>query len=233
MPDLSRETLALSGGVADVIWRRSDRARRISLRIDAHTGAVVVTLPPRSTKRAGMSLLTENGSWVSRRLAALPIGVTFCDGATIPIDGVPHPIRHEPGGRGGAWIEGGAIVVSGEAAFVRRRVTDCLKSEARRRLTGYAWAKAAEAGLKPRRIMIKDTRSRWGSCAPDGTLSFSWRLVMAPVHVQIYVAAHEAAHLRHLNHGAAFWALVETLCPAWRTASAWLRDDGPRLLRIG
>jgi predicted metal-dependent hydrolase len=233
MPDLSRESLALPGGVADVIWRRSERARRISLRIDARTGAVVVTLPPRSSKRAGMALLMENGGWVSRRLAALPIGVTFSDGAAVPIEGVPHSIRHRPGGRGGAWIEGGAIVVSGDAAFVRRRVTDCLKNEARRRLTAYAWAKAAEAGLKPRRIMIKDTRSRWGSCAPDGTLSFSWRLVMAPAHVQIYVAAHEAAHLRHLNHGSAFWALVETLCPAWRLASDWLRDDGPRLLRIG
>ncbi len=81
--------------------------------------------------------------------------------------------------------------------------------------------------------MIKDTRSRWGSCAPDGTLSFSWRLVMAPPFVQAYVAAHEAAHLRHLNHGPAFWALVEGLCPGWRLASDWLRDDGPRLLRIG
>jgi predicted metal-dependent hydrolase len=67
MPDLSRESLALPGGLADVIWRRSDRARRISLRIDARTGAVVVTLPPRSSKRAGMSLLMENGGWVSRR----------------------------------------------------------------------------------------------------------------------------------------------------------------------
>jgi predicted metal-dependent hydrolase len=168
MPDLSRETLALPGGVAEVIWRRSDRARRISLRIDARTGAVVVTLPPRSSKRAGMALLTENGGWVSRRLAALPISVTFSDGASVPIDGVPHAIRHQPGGCGGAWIADGAIIVSGEAGFVRRRVTDCLKTEARRKLTAYAWAKAAEAGLKPKRIMIKDTRSRWGSCAPDG-----------------------------------------------------------------
>ncbi len=233
MSDLARETLALSGGLAEVIWRRSGRARRISLRIDPRTGAVVVTLPPRSSKRAGMALLTENGGWVSRRLAALPISVSFADGATVPIDGVPHLIRHRPGERGGAWIEDGTLWVAGEEGFVRRRVTDSLKTEARRRLTALAWAKAAEAGLKPRRIMIKDTRSRWGSCAPDGTLSFSWRLVMAPPYVQAYVAAHEAAHLRHLNHGPAFWALVEILCPGWRLASDWLREDGPRLLRIG
>ncbi|MBW4021869.1 MAG: M48 family metallopeptidase [Proteobacteria bacterium] len=233
MPDLGRETLALSGGAAEVVWRRSDRARRISLRIDARSGAVVVTLPPRSTKRAGMALLAANDGWVSRRLAALPISVIFAAGVSVPIDGIPHLIRHRPGDRGGAWVDPGVLWVAGDESFVRRRVTDCLKAEARRRLTALSWQKAAEAGLKPRRIMIKDTRSRWGSCAPDGTLSFSWRLVMAPPHVQAYVAAHEAAHLRHLNHGAEFWALVDRLCPGWRRASDWLREDGPGLLRIG
>jgi predicted metal-dependent hydrolase len=112
-------------------------------------------------------------------------------------------------------------------------VTDALKRLARQRLTALAAEKSRAAGLAPKAVRVKDTKSRWGSCAPDGTLSFSWRLVMAPPFVQTYVAAHEAAHLRHLNHGPAFWDLVEVLCPAWRTASAWLRDDGPRLLRIG
>lgn len=233
MADLDRETLALPGGSAEVIWRRSDRARRISLRIDPRSGAVVVTLPQRSSKRAGMALLMENGRWVSSRLAALPVGVTFVDGAAVPIDGISCPIHHRPGGRGGAWIENGVVVVSGDESFITRRVTDFLRNEARRKLSSLAWEKATEAGLKPRRILIKDTRSRWGSCAPDGTLSFSWRLVMAPPFVQSYVAAHEAAHLRHLNHGQAFWSLVEVLCPAWRVASDWLRDEGQRLLRIG
>ncbi len=81
--------------------------------------------------------------------------------------------------------------------------------------------------------MIKDTRSRWGSCAPDGTLAFSWRLVMAPPFVQNYVAAHEVAHLRHLNHGPDFWALVAALCPGWEAASDWLNREGISLMRVG
>jgi len=233
MPDLARETLALRGGSADVIWRRSDRARRISLRIDMRSGSVVVTLPPRSTKRAGMALLMENDGWVSSRLAALPEGIDFVDGARLPIHGVSHRIRHQPEGVGGAWVEGRELRVTGDAAFIQRRVTDYLRCAARHRMTTLAWEKAAEARLRPRRVVIKDTKSRWGSCAPDGTLAFSWRLVMAPPFVQAYVAAHEAAHLRHLNHGPAFWALVTLLCPDWKVASDWLRDDGPRLLRIG
>lgn len=233
MAELSRESLALSGVVADVVWRRSARARRISLRIDAGRGLVIVTLPPRSSKRAGLALLTENGSWVASRLAALPSGIVFADGAAVPIAGVPHAIEHRPGARGGAWLEEGSLVVTGDAGFLPRRVTDFLRLEARRRLTTLAWAHAADAGLKPRRIIIKDTRSRWGSCAADGTLAFSWRLVMAPPAVQNYVAAHEVAHLRHLNHGPGFWALVAELCPGWRAASDWLRDQGVSLMRVG
>lgn len=233
MAELSRESLALSGVVADVVWRRSTRARRISLRIDAGRGVVVVTLPPRSSKRAGMALLMENGNWVASRLAALPSGVVFADGAAVPLAGVPHPIVHRPEARGGAWVEEGRLVVTGDAGFLARRVTDFLRLEAKRRLAELARGHAARLGLKPRRITIKDTRSRWGSCAPDGSLAFSWRLVMAPAFVQDYVAAHEVAHLRHLHHGPEFWALVEVLCPGWRGASDWLRDEGVRLMRVG
>ena len=96
-----------------------------------------------------------------------------------------------------------------------------------------ATTKAAMAGLRPNRLTIKDTRSRWGSCAPDGSLAFSWRLVMAPEFVQDYVAAHEVSHLRHMDHGRRFWALVEVLTPHKQAAIPWLRQEGSRLLRIG
>jgi len=85
----------------------------------------------------------------------------------------------------------------------------------------------------PRRVTVKDTKSRWGSCAANRNLGFSWRLVMAPPHVQDYVAAHEVAHLQHMNHGPRFWALVTQLTPHTDAAVAWLRYHGPKLLRIG
>ena len=233
MAELSRETLALPGGAAQVIWRRSERARRISLRIDARHAAVVVTLPPRSSKRAGMALLLENGTWVSSRLAALPSGVTLAAGERVPLDGIPHVIHHAVSARGAAWAADGVLHVTGDADFLSRRVGDFLRAEARKRLSALAWTHAARIGLKPRRVLIKDTRTRWGSCAPDGSLAFSWRLVMAPAFVQDYVAAHEVAHLRHLNHSPAFWALVAELCPGWERASDWLRLEGLSLMRIG
>jgi predicted metal-dependent hydrolase len=233
MDSASSEILSLPGGPARVEWRRSRRARRVSLRIDPRFGAVVVTLPPRAGRMAGMALLMDHASWVAERLAALPGAIPFADGAMVPLHGTDHRIRHVPGARGVVWVEGGEILVAGEIEFLPRRVADFFRAEARRRMSALVAAKAAAAQLRPSRISVKDTRSRWGSCAANGNLAFSWRLVMAPRFVQDYVAAHEVAHLRHMNHGPRFWALVEQLTPHTAASVAWLRSEGPRLLRVG
>jgi predicted metal-dependent hydrolase len=229
----SAEILTLPNGEARVEWRRSARARRISLRIDPRGGAVVVTLPPRAGRGAGMALLMTHADWVSDRLNALPSPIAFADGSFVPIAGIQHRIRHVPGGCGGAWLHDKELHVAGETDFLRRRVIDFLRAEARRRLSALVSTKAATAGVHAHRLAVKDTTSRWGSCAPDGSLAFSWRLVMAPEFVQDYVAAHEVAHLQHMDHGRRFWALVDRLTPHAQTAIPWLRKEGTRLLRIG
>ncbi len=227
------ETLSLPTGPARVEWRRNARARRISLRIDPQDGAVVVTLPMRASRAAGLTLLRTHAAWVADRLAALPAAIPFQDGAMVPIGGVPHRVRHRSDQRGGAWIVDGELHVTGAPEFLARRVRDFLQQEARRRLIALVMPKAAAIEIMPRRVTIKDTSSRWGSCAPDKSLAFSWRLVMAPDFVQDYVAGHEVAHLRHMNHGPAFWALVDRLTAHREPAITWLRAEGGRLLRVG
>jgi predicted metal-dependent hydrolase len=187
----------------------------------------------RAGRGAGMALLMNHADWVASRLAALPDALPFADGSQVPIDGVPHCIRHVPQSRGGAWLQDGELHVSGAPEFLRRRVMDFLRAEALRRLTALVVVKATTIGVTPRRISMKDTRSRWGSCASDGALAFSWRLVMTPEFVQDYVAAHEVAHLKYLNHGKRFWHLVDQLTPHTASAIPWLRAEGFRLLRIG
>jgi len=233
MAPASIETLALPHCSARVEWRRSARARRVSLRIDPRGGNVVVTLPARAGRSAGVALLMTHADWVASKLAALPDHVPLVDGGMVPIHGVPHRIRHMPQARGVAWIADRELFVTGAAEFLRRRVVDFLRTEARGKLSERALAKAAAIDTKPRRIVVKDTHSRWGSCAPDGSLAFSWRLIMAPEFVQDYVAAHEVAHLRHMNHGKRFWALVDELTPHTTAAIPWLRGEGSRLLRVG
>ena len=233
------ETVTLRPGVlgapveCPVVWRRSARARRVSLRIDPRAALVVVTLPTRSSRRAGMALLTTHAAWVMQRLAGLAPVVQLAPGTEVPIGGRPHVIRHDPRARGGAWLEPGAIVVTGAEEFLPRRVADFLRAEAKRRITALAALHAEALEVKPRAIRMKDTNSRWGSCAPDGILAFSWRLVMAPDWVLDYVVAHEVAHLREMNHSARFWAHVEKRTPHKDAAVEWLREHGPALLRVG
>jgi len=215
------------------MWRRSKRARRVSLRIDPKGGSVIITLPQRAARASGMALLVNHAQWVADRLLSLPQRVIFADGVSVALSGVPHRIRHVAQGRAGVQVEQGEIRVSGDADFNARRVSDFLRAEAKRVLVPQAITKAALIGARPARVSMKDTSSRWGSCTATGNLAFSWRLVMAPPCVQDYVVAHEVAHLAHMNHGDRFWSLVDDLTPHTKPAMAWLRREGLQLLRVG
>ena len=151
----------------------------------------------------------------------------------VPIGDVPHRIRHVPQSRAAHGCRTAICMSAGAPEFLRRRVLDFLRAEALRRLSALVIAKTATLGVTARRIAVKDTRSRWGSCAADGSLAFSWRLVMTPEFVQDYVAAHEVAHLKHMNHGKRFWNAGRSLTPHAVTAIPWLRAEGFRLLRVG
>lgn len=80
------------------------------------------------------------------------------------------------------------------------------------------------------RITIRDQKTRWGSCSARGTLSFNWRLMLAPPAILDYVVVHELCHLTHMNHSAAFWEKVESVYPDYRTARKWLKDHGRELV---
>lgn len=215
-----------------VHWKRSARARRVSLRIDPSQGAVIITLPPRAGRRAGMALLNEHAAWVMQRISALAPPRVFAPGAEVPVGGMPHVIRHDPAMRG-SRVGDGAIIIGGHPEFLPRRVADALRAEAKRRIAPLIAKHAATLEVTVPAIRLKDTKSRWGSCAPDGTIAFSWRLVMAPDWVLDYVVAHEVAHRRELNHSPRFWAHVARLSPNHEAAVDWLRQHGPALLRIG
>jgi predicted metal-dependent hydrolase len=140
--------------------------------------------------------------------------------------------------RGTVWAEtdddGTAFLcVAGGALHVARRVTDFLKREAKRDLAAATRRHAAALGVAIERIGVRDTATRWGSCSADGALSYSWRLVLAPAFVLDYLAAHEVAHRRELNHSARFWRLVDQLVPDRRRAEAWLKAHGNSLHRYG
>ena len=104
------------------------------------------------------------------------------------------------------------------------------RAAARELISTLAGNQAERIGVEYQRIRIGGQRTLWGSCSRRGTLSFNWRLVLAPVAVLDYVVVHELCHLRVPNHSRQFWALVERHRPRWREQREWLRDYGPELL---
>ncbi|MBB4268048.1 M48 family metallopeptidase [Roseospira visakhapatnamensis] len=227
-------TLCLGERAVPLVTRVNPRARRIALKVDTHQDRVILVLPHRRHLKAADAFLDSKRDWLAARLADPPPAVVLADGAVVPLLGEPCRLRHCPGARRGVWREGREILVSGAPEHLPRRVTDWLRVQARAEISARVKAHAESLGVTPGRITLRDTRSRWGSCASSGALSFCWRLVMAPPWVLDYVTAHEVAHLREMNHGPAFWAHVETLTPGARhPARAWLRDHGAALHRVG
>jgi predicted metal-dependent hydrolase len=104
------------------------------------------------------------------------------------------------------------------------------RTGARELISALAEEEAERVGVAYDRIRIRGQRTLWGSCSPRGTLSFNWRLVLAPPEVLDYVVVHELCHLRVPNHSRRFWALVQRHRPHWRDQRDWLRDNGPELL---
>lgn len=212
---------------------RHAQARHISLRIDGAARAVRMVLPRRSPLEEGLAFAAHKAAWLLKQIDALPARVGFEAGAVIPVLGTDHVIRHVPDGRRGVWAADGAICVSGRDEHLARRVGDFLKAEARRELSARTRAKAALVERPVRRVNVRETRTRWGSCSSDGNLTFCWRLILTPEHVLDYVAAHEVAHLRHMNHGPRFWALTGRLTADMPGARRWLRLNGDQVLRYG
>jgi predicted metal-dependent hydrolase len=208
------------------------------LRVIEKNREVVMTIPRRGSLREARAFAERSADWIAARIRRIPDPVPFADGATIPLRGVPHRIAHRPDARGTAWLETAVdglprLCIAGRARHIARRVTDFLKREATRDLTAATKRHAAALGVSVGCIGVRDTASRWGSCSHDGALSYSWRLILAPTFVLDYLAAHEVAHRRELNHSSRFWRVVDQLTPNRRRAEAWLKAQGNSLHRYG
>lgn len=125
------------------------------------------------------------------------------------------------------------LCVSGLPEHAPRRLRDWLIERAKEQLSARVAYHAERLGLRPRRVTVRDQSSRWGSCSSSRVLAFSWRLIFAPSFVLDYVAAHEVAHLKEMNHGPRYWELVRKTYPRLEEARRWLHRHGAELHRYG
>jgi predicted metal-dependent hydrolase len=233
-------TLAVKHGsqIFSVRLRRHRRARRYTLRIHPSDREAILTMPPRGTIADAKDFAQRHGAWIAARLGRLPKAAPFQTGTVVPLRGIAHRIVHRAGVRGVVWTEirdsGERILcVAGGLEHIDRRVHDFLKREARKDLAKSAQYYADALGVRVKRISIRDQSSRWGSCTSAGSLSFSWRLILAPPYVLDYLAAHEVAHLVEMNHSARFWRVVARVCSSVERAKVWLDTHGNDLHRYG
>lgn len=211
----------------EIAVRRSARARRVRLVAKAGSGVELV-LPARGGEEAARELARTHRAWIAeqdarlgRRVLGLDRpGVVWRHGTAVPL-----AVRHADRAR----ILGtdDRVVIAAPSMADAGRLVERWYREHARAVTGALIADLPEP--HPASLRIADGRSRWGSCSRTGTVSISWRLLLAPLPVLDYVVVHELCHLRHLDHGPRFWTAVEALRPDWRTAHDWLREHGTEL----
>jgi predicted metal-dependent hydrolase len=234
---VKHDFLRIGGRAVPVVARTNPRATRLIVRVHPTTGEVAVVAPSRHALERALDFARDEVEWIAGRLAAIPQPVMLRPGDVVPYRGRDCIIRHDPEARRGVFLDSGPrkafINVSGEAAHVPRRVKDWLRAESRREVCEAVRRYAKALGVAPRRVTLRDPTTRWGSCSTNGVLSFSWRLILAPPFVLDYVAAHEVAHLIHMNHGPRFWTLVEQLVGDTERPRQWLRMEGAHMHRYG
>ena len=217
----------LVGGDIPVTLRRSARARRMTLRVSRAGGEVVLTLPSRTSLSDGRAFAESRAEWLRNTRAGMPPLSLVEHGALLPVEGRRRRIEPHDGRRVELTDER-LLVPQGRPTGLLVEVW--LKHLAQARLMQACDRHAAALGRGFRALALRDTRSRWGSCTHDGRLMFSWRLAMAPPEVLDYVAAHEVAHLQHMDHSPDFWAATGQLMPDYAARREWLRQHGHELL---
>ena len=219
--------------------RRSRRARRARV-VVSDEGTVEVVLPLRMALRHARPLVAEKRPWIERTLrrfeqarAATPVQLE--DGGVVPYLGeeLTLRVRVEP------WRSRAHVARRGESLEVAvvepgpEALRDALERWYRRRARAEVAPRLETACRRSGRrcgpLSIRAQRTRWASCSSSGTMSFNWRLLLAPAPILDYVVEHEIAHLEVPDHSERFWALVGERCPEYREHERWLRRNGASL----
>jgi predicted metal-dependent hydrolase len=230
----------------EVIERVSAKSRNIRIEIRSPR-EVVLVIPRHAPKYAAREFLKSREGWIQQKIAEMrqrhadmpldPQRLNWDNRDRIPLRGVDMSVRVVS-----ASLRNISVRVDSETISVfcpsaqlggRPKLERVLRQEMQRLARQDAQRlmneEATRLGLRAGEPRIADQKTLWGSCAADGGISLSWRLVMAPPAVFRYVVIHELCHIRHHDHSDAFWALVEKQMPDFDTHRRWLRDQGARL----
>ncbi len=209
--------------------RRSDRARRVRVTVDPARGIEVV-LPRRAPEREAAAAIRELRPWIDRRVAELAgaRAAVQARGDTVPYLGQTLALRGEPG-RSRVTRRGDVLFVP-EGTARDRALERWYRRAARSEIEPRLNRACALAGTAYSTLTIRGQRTRWASCSRTGSMSFNWRLLLAPEPVLDYVVWHEVCHLEIMDHSPRFWRLLAARSPGYREQLRWLRANGATLV---
>jgi predicted metal-dependent hydrolase len=224
----------IEGEDVPVRIQRNPRARRLSMRVDAVKREIRITIPTYAPTNSAMDFVSAKRQWIAVRLQTAPDAAPLVSGSLVAVAGDAHIIRWDAAWPRKISQSDGELRLGGPEAMVAPRVLRWLKDRARVVFTQEIEHYSRIAGEVVPRLSLGDPRSRWGSCSSRGTISLSWRLIMAPVSVRRSVIAHEVAHIRHMDHSRDFYDWFETIFEGDRkSADRWLKMHGTGLQRVG
>lgn len=226
-----------------IIYKVNPRSKRISIKIDEAKREVIVNAPSTHHIPAAKRFAREKADWIDVHLEKIPPAMPFTRGGYILYRGQMTQILSPNSREQAKFIparedENGTLhpqrlLIPAPPDALPGRAMRFLKKQAREALEARTDYHRRALDLRPTKISVRDTRSRWGSCAADGNINYSWRLICAPPFVLDYVCAHEVAHRLEMNHSRAFWDIVDELVDTTKPAKKWLRENGARLHAVG
>ncbi|HMT41883.1 MAG TPA: SprT family zinc-dependent metalloprotease [Sphingorhabdus sp.] len=237
-PKAGDPVVDIEGQQIPVRIKRTRQARRISMRADAIRREIRITMPVYAPTTAALDFVAQKRQWIATRFETAPVVAQLVHGSHIAFIGERHRIvwnnSHSRRVRRLTGDQGFELHLGGPEEMVGQRILRWMREEARPIFAGDISEYCCKAGETPPQLAIGDPRSRWGSCSSRGTISLSWRLIMAPAFVRRSVIAHEVAHMRHMDHSPAFYAWFDELFEGdRRAADHWLKAHGTSLQLVG
>jgi predicted metal-dependent hydrolase len=213
--------------------RRNPRARRYLLYLRSDR-SLSLTLPRRGNLPDALHFVRSRSTWIERQLRRMEATVlpqrTWTAGTEIFLRGQPHILTtHQEATQHYIQLAGEKIPIKDPNTNLRPLIQAWLQKMAKLELPPRVHELAAPLQLSAGKITIRNQSTRWGSCSARGHISLNWRLIQTPDSVRDYIILHELMHLKEMNHSPRFWALVEKVCPSYRTSESWLKVNGPRL----
>ncbi len=231
-----------------ISWSLNYSTRRRTVRLHVVSAdQLEITAPKGFSLSHAKTMLQRKTAWILRQIlrleavAANTANASLTHGATLLFRGVPHALLLLGDGRDrphvtchqrSISVHLPELIGENNNPAVASSIQNWYLAEATLQLQERTQYWAAQIGVKPKKLSLRDQKTRWGSCSSRGSISYNWRLIMAPPEVLDYLVIHELCHLLHPNHSTAYWQEVGRWCPDYRAHRRWLRLNGTLLGKI-